>query len=110
MFDRFAYDGDSILAVLLIRRPPGGPSQRLRGTTRRHRPTRADIDIVLLVDEVATLTAYADRKQRAEVDQLLGLRLAQGRAVGVRVIAAGKTRRKTWWLCASCFRSGWGCA
>ena len=42
----------------------------------------------LLVDELATLTAYADRKQRAEVDQLLGLWLAQGRAVGVSVIAA----------------------
>ena len=34
------------------------------------------------------LTAYAERKQRAEVEQLLGLWLAQGRAVGVSVIAA----------------------
>lgn len=41
-----------------------------------------------MVDELATLTAYADRKQRAEVEQLLGLWLAQGRAVGVSVIAA----------------------
>ncbi len=43
---------------------------------------------MLLVDELATLTAYADRKQRAEVEQLLGLWLAQGRAVGVSVVAA----------------------
>ncbi|KZS67460.1 hypothetical protein A4G28_17705 [Mycobacterium ostraviense] len=42
----------------------------------------------MLVDELATLTAYADRKQRAEVEQLLGLWLAQGRAVGISVIAA----------------------
>jgi S-DNA-T family DNA segregation ATPase FtsK/SpoIIIE len=89
LFDRFAYDSDSILEVLrdttatMLAR-----AQRLRGTTRCHRPTRAEPHIVLLVDELATLTAYADRKQRAEVDQLFGLWLAQGRAVGVSVIAA----------------------
>ena len=89
LFDRFAHDPDSILAVLrdttatMLAR-----AQRLRGTTRCHRPSRAEPHIVLLVDELATLTAYADRKQRAEVDQLLGLWLAQGRAVGVSVIAA----------------------
>jgi S-DNA-T family DNA segregation ATPase FtsK/SpoIIIE len=89
LFDRFAYDSDSILEVLrdttatMLAR-----AQRLRGTTRCHRPTRVEPHIVLLVDELATLTAYADRKQRAEVDQLLGLWLAQGRAVGISVIAA----------------------
>jgi len=89
LFDRFAYDPDSILAVLrettttMLER-----AQRLRGTTRCHRPSRTEPHIVLLVDELATLTAYADRKQRAEVDQLLGLWLAQGRAVGVSVVAA----------------------
>ena len=89
LFDRFAHDPDSILAVLrettttmLVR------AERLRGTTRCHRPTRAEPHIVLLVDELATMTAYAERKQRAEVDQLLGLWLAQGRAVGVSVVAA----------------------
>lgn len=89
LFDRFAYDSDSILDVLrdttatMLAR-----AQRLRGTTRCHRPSRAEPHIVLLVDELATLTAYADRKQRSEVEQLLGLWLAQGRAVGVSVIAA----------------------
>lgn len=89
LFDRFAHDPDSIVDVLrettatMLAR-----AQRLRGTTRCHRPTRAEPHIVLLVDELATLTAYADRKQRAEVEQLLGLWLAQGRAVGVSVIAA----------------------
>jgi DNA segregation ATPase FtsK/SpoIIIE, S-DNA-T family len=89
MFDRFAYDPDTILAVLrdttatMLER-----TQRLRGTTRCHRSTRAEPHIVLLVDELATLTAYAERKQRAEVEQLLGLWLAQGRAVGISVIAA----------------------
>jgi S-DNA-T family DNA segregation ATPase FtsK/SpoIIIE len=89
LFDRFAHDPDSILAVLrettatMLAR-----AQRLRGTTRCHRPSRAEPHIVLLVDELATLTAYADRKQRAEVEQLLGLWPAQGRAVGISVIAA----------------------
>ncbi|GLV09691.1 hypothetical cell division FtsK/SpoIIIE protein [Mycobacterium intracellulare subsp. chimaera] len=89
LFDRFAYDPDTILAVLrdttatMLDR-----AQRLRGSTRCHRPTRAEPHIVLLVDELATLTAYAERKQRAEVEQLLGLWLAQGRAVGVSVVAA----------------------
>ncbi|SRX94728.1 cell division protein FtsK [Segniliparus rotundus DSM] [Mycobacterium shimoidei] len=89
LFDRFAYDPDTILAVLrdttatMLAR-----AQRLRGATRCHQPTRAEPHIVLLVDELATLTAYAERKQRAEVEQLLGLWLAHGRAVGVSVIAA----------------------
>jgi S-DNA-T family DNA segregation ATPase FtsK/SpoIIIE len=89
LFDRFAYDPETILGVLrdttatMLAR-----AQRLRGATRCHKPTRAEPHIVLVVDELATLTAYADRKQRAEVEQLLGLWLAQGRAVGVSVIAA----------------------
>lgn len=89
LFDRFAHDPDTILAVLrettatMLAR-----ARRLRGTTRCHRPSRAEPHIVLLVDELATLTAYAERKQRAEVEQLLGLWLAQGRAVGISVIAA----------------------
>ena len=107
LFDRFAYDSDSILEVLrdttatMLAR-----AQRLRGTTRCHRPTRAEPHIVLLVDELASLTAYADRKQRAEVDQLLGLWLAQGRAVGVSVIAAVQDPPKTWWRCANCSGPG----
>jgi S-DNA-T family DNA segregation ATPase FtsK/SpoIIIE len=45
--------------------------------------------IVLIVDEIASLTAYiGDRKIREEVEKLLGLLLSQGRAVGVSVIAA----------------------
>ena len=43
----------------------------------------------MIIDELASLTAYiGDRKIRAEIEQLLGLLLSQGRAVGVSVIAA----------------------
>ena len=62
---------------------------RLRGRTRLHAPTVAEPLIVLIVDELASLTAYiSDRKIRTEVEQLLGLLLSQGRAVGVSVVAA----------------------
>jgi S-DNA-T family DNA segregation ATPase FtsK/SpoIIIE len=91
MFARFAYDtGEATLALLrdsaemLTAR-----AARLRGVTRLHTPTAAEPLIVVVIDEIATLTAYVgDRKARAEVDQLLGLLLSQGRAVGVSVIAA----------------------
>jgi S-DNA-T family DNA segregation ATPase FtsK/SpoIIIE len=110
LFDRFAYDPDTILAVLrdttatMLAR-----AQRLRGTTRCHRPTRAEPHIVLLVDELATLTAYAERKQRAEVEQLLGLWLAQGRAVGISVIAAVQDPSKDVVALRQLFRCGSGC-
>jgi S-DNA-T family DNA segregation ATPase FtsK/SpoIIIE len=64
-------------------------AQRLRGHTRLHVPTVGEPLILLMIDEIASLTAYiGDRKTRAEVGQLLGLVLSQGRAVGVSVIAA----------------------
>jgi hypothetical protein len=94
LFDRFAHDPDSILAVLrettatMLAR-----AQRLRGTTRCHRPSRAEPHIVLLVDELATLTAYADRKQRAEVEQLLGQPRPAGDALVINLPTAPATAR-----------------
>ncbi|BDB44170.1 MULTISPECIES: FtsK/SpoIIIE domain-containing protein [Mycobacterium] len=62
---------------------------RLRGHTRLHTPALAEPLIVLIIDEIAALTAYVtDRKLRAETEQLLGLLLSQGRAVGISVVAA----------------------
>ena len=64
-------------------------ADRLRGVTRSHTPTTEEPLVLLVIDEIATLTAYStDRKVRAEIEQLLGLILSQGRAVGVNVIAA----------------------
>jgi S-DNA-T family DNA segregation ATPase FtsK/SpoIIIE len=85
MFTRFAYDtGETTLALLrdaadiLTAR-----AARLRGVTRLHTPTAEEPLIVVVIDEIATLTAYVgDRKARTEIDQLLGLLLSQGRAVG----------------------------
>src|SRR5690606_33682821 len=50
--------------------------------------------LVVVVDELATLTAYADRKVKDRVKNALGLVLSQGRAVGVHVIAALQDPRK----------------
>lgn len=64
-------------------------ANRLRGHTRLHTPTRTDPLFVLVIDEIAALTAYVtDRKIRTEIEHLLGLLLSQGRAVGISVVAA----------------------
>ena len=64
-------------------------ANRLRGRTRLHAPTPAEPLFVIVVDEIAALTTYvSDRKARTEIEQLLGLLLSQGRAVGISVVAA----------------------
>ncbi|MDM3946651.1 FtsK/SpoIIIE domain-containing protein [Mycobacteroides abscessus] len=64
-------------------------ANRLRGHTRLHTPTSAEPLFVVVIDEIAALTAYVtDRKVRTEIEQLLGLLLSQGRAVGISVVAA----------------------
>jgi DNA segregation ATPase FtsK/SpoIIIE, S-DNA-T family len=91
LFDAFAYDASEAMltvlrdaATVLTER-----AKRLRGHTRLHTPTVGDPLILLIIDEAATLTTYiSDGKVRAEVEQLLGLILSQGRAVGVSVVAA----------------------
>jgi S-DNA-T family DNA segregation ATPase FtsK/SpoIIIE len=91
LFTGFVYDNaDNTLGMLrAATHVMQQRAQRLRGHTRLHAPTAAEPLIVLIVDEIASLTAYiGDRKIRAEVEQLVGLLLSQGRAVGVSVIAA----------------------
>jgi S-DNA-T family DNA segregation ATPase FtsK/SpoIIIE len=62
---------------------------RYAGATRRHLASVEEPLIVVLVDELAFLTAYAgDRKIREKATQLLSILLSQGRAVGVCVVAA----------------------
>jgi S-DNA-T family DNA segregation ATPase FtsK/SpoIIIE len=68
---------------------------RLAGHTRLHRPTRDEPLVVVLIDEVANLTAYLpDRKLRERITQSLAVLLTQGRAVGVSVVAALQDPRK----------------
>lgn len=91
LFGDFAYDSGRATVALLrgATNIMQERAQRLRGHTRLHDPSLGEPLIVLIVDEIASLTAYiGDRKIRAEAEQLLGLLLSQGRAVGISVIAA----------------------
>ena len=55
---------------------------------RKHAAHPDSPHIVIIVDELATLTAFAERATVRRVEQALGLLLTQGRAVGITVVAA----------------------
>lgn len=62
-------------------------AQRLRAAgVRKHVPTAEEPLVVVFVDEAATLSAFADRETRNTFEELHGLLLSQGRAVGFSVI------------------------
>lgn len=91
LFTRFAFDTSGSTLTLLRDATAilEERADRLRGVSRQHIPTRKEPLILLVVDELASLTAYqTDRKIAAEMNQLLGQILSQGRAVGINVVAA----------------------
>jgi S-DNA-T family DNA segregation ATPase FtsK/SpoIIIE len=55
---------------------------------RSHTATVDEPHIVLIIDELATLTALADRAITNRFEKALGLLLTQGRACGITVVAA----------------------
>ena len=68
---------------------------RFAGRQRDHTPTVTDPFTVVLVDEVAFLTAYQpDRKLRERIMNALATLTTQGRAVGYCVVAALQDPRK----------------
>jgi S-DNA-T family DNA segregation ATPase FtsK/SpoIIIE len=70
-------------------------ASELRGVTRLHRPTVAEPLIVVVVDEIASLTAYvADWELKRRLATSLPLMLSQGRAPGVVVLGAVQDPRK----------------
>jgi S-DNA-T family DNA segregation ATPase FtsK/SpoIIIE len=70
-------------------------AQGLVGVTRRHTPTIAEPLILVLIDEIANLTAYlSDASAKKRINQALGLLLTQGRAVGVCVVGALQDPRR----------------
>ncbi|WP_193046847.1 FtsK/SpoIIIE domain-containing protein [Mycolicibacterium baixiangningiae] len=91
MFSVFTHDAtDSTLELLRqLVTVMHSRANRMRGKTRLHTPTPAEPLFVVVIDEIAALTSYvSDRKIRTEIEQLLGLLLSQGRAVGISVVAA----------------------
>jgi S-DNA-T family DNA segregation ATPase FtsK/SpoIIIE len=79
-------------AVAVMRQRAGGLADEL---VRKHIPTVGEPLILVVVDEIANLTAYlTDRKAKERIATALGLLLTQGRAVGVCVVAALQDPRK----------------
>lgn len=92
LFTRFAYaDAGSMVelleeAVSVMRER----AERLRRAgLRSHTPSASDPLVVVIVDEMAALTAYCgDRDLKKRAESALQLLLSQGRAPGVVVVAA----------------------
>ena len=55
---------------------------------RRHQPSTGSPHVLAVIDELATLTAFAERDTVRRIDRALGLLLTKGRAVGITVLAA----------------------
>ncbi|MCK9921203.1 cell division protein FtsK [Frankia sp. AgPm24] len=96
LFTRFATSTDTIAD--LLDDAVGRMQKRtamLAGNSRLHTPTPSDPLIVVVVDEIASLTAYVtDRDLKKRIGAALPLLLSQGRAPGVVVIAALQDPRK----------------
>ncbi|MGI4893947.1 MAG: hypothetical protein ACRYF3_02415 [Janthinobacterium lividum] len=96
LFTRFATtveDGVQLLedaAVVMTER-----AARMAGVSRHHEPSTSEPLLVILVDEVALLTAYTpDRKLRDRAEKALAAIATQGRAPGVVLVAALQDPRK----------------
>jgi DNA segregation ATPase FtsK/SpoIIIE, S-DNA-T family len=67
----------------------------LSGSVRAHTATAEAPRLVLVVDELAALSAYvADRAAQKRIQVALGLLLSQGRAAGVHVVGCVQDPRK----------------
>ena len=99
IFERYgAYAADPADIAALLEAGRGRharPGRRFAGLQRDHAPTIEHPFMVVLVDEVAFLTAYqADRKLRERILAALATLTTQGRAVGYCVVAALQDPRK----------------
>ena len=92
------YAADALAIVVLLEQAVADMQARARqlaGRQRDHTPTAGHPFVVVLIDEVAFLTAYQpDRKLRDRVMAALATLTTQGRAVGYCVIAALQDPRK----------------
>ncbi|MER7455682.1 FtsK/SpoIIIE domain-containing protein [Micromonospora sp. NPDC126480] len=97
MFARFACKDYPAMAELIEEAAAVARERasKLRGRTRQHIPTADEPLIVLVIDELANLTAYlTDRQLKDRIKAALSILLSQGRAVGVHVVAAIQDPRK----------------
>ncbi|MFE6446215.1 FtsK/SpoIIIE domain-containing protein [Nocardiopsis dassonvillei] len=96
LFTHYADDGES--AVALLERAVANMqdrAERYAGKLRSHVPTTNDPFVVVLLDEVAFLTAYhPDRDVRRRAENAIATLTSQGRSVGFAVLAALQDPRK----------------
>ncbi|MEV2278982.1 cell division protein FtsK [Nocardiopsis sp. NPDC049922] len=96
LFARYADDGESAVAVLeLAVSQMQDRARRYAGRQRSHVPTVADPFVLVVLDEVAFLTAYhPDRDIRRRAENAIATLTSQGRSVGFAVLAALQDPRK----------------
>jgi S-DNA-T family DNA segregation ATPase FtsK/SpoIIIE len=99
IFDRYgAYAADPVAVAVMLDQAVADMQDRaarFAGRQRDHTPTREDPFVVVLVDEVAFLTAYQpDRKLKERIMLALATLTTQGRALGYSVVAALQDPRK----------------
>jgi len=95
LFSAHAYRPEDALDVLrALMRVIDQRGAQMAGMTRLHAPVVGDPLHVLVIDELAALTAYADLSIRREAERLLSEILTQGRALGVVVVACVQDPRK----------------
>ena len=74
---------EDLVAVMDARAKTTGPPG-----VRKHQPSPDSPHLLAVIDELATLTAFAERDVVRRIDKALGLLLTKGRAVGITVLAA----------------------
>jgi S-DNA-T family DNA segregation ATPase FtsK/SpoIIIE len=97
LFDRFYYGGDDTVSwevdfadaldelVAILK----GRQAKLRGWSRLLKPSVEDPFLVIVIDELVSLTGYVtDRETKKRIAASLSLLLSQGRAVGITVVGA----------------------
>ncbi|WP_328411940.1 FtsK/SpoIIIE domain-containing protein [Nocardia sp. NBC_00403] len=90
LFTRFATDTATILAMLREAvEVMGERLARMRAAgIRKLVPSVDEPLILIIIDEAASLSSYAEREEQQEFRRLTGLLLSQGRAAAVSVVAA----------------------
>ena len=98
LFARFYYGGDDTVrweadfadalddAVAILRER----QTKLRGWTRLLKPSTEHPFLLIVIDELVSLTGYVtDRETKKRIAASLSLLLSQGRAVGITVVGCG---------------------
>lgn len=95
LFSALAYTPERAVEVLqALMRVIDARGAAMVGKTRLHTPTPGDPLHVVVIDELAALTAYAPVEVRRTAERLLAEILTQGRALGVIVVSFVQDPRK----------------